>query len=400
MKRLIFMVIPMIAPFSIYPMDKKEKERELVPRSKTLPLRLPSDDPEKDLIDFLEVKDEMVKIKAMISQGNVARTLTPTTQMLVNLDPRLARQSSKDLHQVGCQSSILEGATIFDDAQRELIEIEETANPKAGSLVENANLHEHYVSIEEQQLEALCIFISAYERDCPDTFAYILSALNTIMRLEKKRKQLQGEAYCMLPRLLDFKDRLKFITNSENLRKSQRKSVILPEKVLGYDSTQAHEESNHARLLLSAAKTYHTKIIDNPRFDCTSAEFDQIETLYCEIISKFITAFHKQPNQEEKEQLFAEIQENLNLVHKLKAKRKEKGLAIVNSQDFLTICNFVSYHRKYESPESEKGKVTWARAIKETKDTPATPEICEPQHHENSKGKLQRILDYIRCCKK
>ncbi len=401
MKQLLLIIISALIAFPIHSMDK-EKQRELVPRSITMPLRLPSDDPEKDLIDFLEVKDEMVKIKAIISQANVARTLTSQTQMLINLDPKLARQSSKDLHQLGCQSSILEGATTFDDAQRELIEIEETQNPKAGSLVEDTTLHERYVKIEEQQLEALCIFISAYERDCPDTFAYILSALNSIMRLEKKRKQLQGSSYSMLPRLLDFKDRLTFITNSENIRKSQRQSVMIPSKTLEQDSNQAREDYQRGQLLLSAAKSYHTKIIDNPRCECSANEFDQVETLYCEVITKFIHAFHHQPNHEEKKQLFTEIQEHLNVVHALKAQRNEKGFGLVNSENFLTICQFVKYHTKqYAIDPAQQGKITWSQAIKETRDTPRALANSEPQQLEAPrKTKLQKILNIIACCKK
>lgn len=404
-KKIIFLVMLSSSLNAMEPTKEKDREKKdlpFVPRSQTVPLRLPSDDQEKEILDFLEIKSDMIKIKAMISQRNVARTLTPNTQMLINLDPKLARNSSTDLHQINCQSTLLQGISTFDTAQKELEDfMGQTSNPQMGSLANDTSNHDRYLKIEDQQLEALCIFMSAYEKDCPDTFPYIISALNSIIRLEKKRKELKGNTYIMSPRLLDFKSRLQIIANSEGLRKSQRKSISIPSKVVEHDIAVANEEHDRARKLLQAAKTYHLKIINNSAVEVSSSEYDQVEILYCDVIGKFMSAFHRQPNKHERENLFAEIQQNLNLVHQLKAQRQEKGFGITNSEEFGTICNFVEFHKKeYEIPQGPKAAISLRRALSETKEQPipdaATlsrelPQLNAPLE----KSRLQKFLDCL-----
>ncbi len=169
-------------------------------RSKTVPLRLPSDNADQELARALQLYDDMQLIIPQKDKGKIMRTLTPNTQKLITLDPNLGRTSSENIHQFVCQSSIMDGALKFDAAQQELFELE---SKEPNTLVVDSNNYDRYTDIEDRQLEALCIFVTAYEKGCYDAYSYIASVYGSVMSLEKKRKKIKKDDHQMLPKYHD-----------------------------------------------------------------------------------------------------------------------------------------------------------------------------------------------------
>lgn len=367
-------------------------------RSKTAPLRLPSDDADQEFARALQLYDDMQLIIPQKDKGKIMRTLTPNTQRLITLDPNLGRTTSENIHEFVCQSSIMEGATKFDAAQQELFEME---SKEPNTLVVDTDNYDRYTDIEDRQLEALCIFVTAYEKGCYDAYLYIASVYGSVMSLEKKRKRIKKDDHQMLPKYHDYKfaDRLKKAKETEEARKNNRKSVTMRSKVIEPDTNKAHELYDRAKQALSTADTLRRKVIELPGIYITTLEYQQVEGLYCDGLKKALKSFHLQPETDEKERVFEQIQHYLDIVQNLQKKQTARGIALILTDDYIEICKTVEANREeYGSSPSEKGKVTWTRTLKQAKSSPRP--INEQQQANTSKSKLQRILNCILCCKK
>lgn len=368
-------------------------------RSTTAPLRFPSDNANQEFARALQLYDDMQLIIPQKDKSKIMRTLTPNTQRLITLDPNLGRTTSENIHEFVCQSSIMEGATKFDAAQQELFEME---SKEPNTLVVDNDNYDRYTDIEDRQLEALCIFVTAYEKGCYDAYLYIASVYGSVMSLEKKRKKIKKDDHQMLPKYHDYKfaDRLKQAKETEEARKNNRKSMTIPSKVVEPDPNKAHELYARAQLALATADTLRTKVIEAPGIAITALEYQQVENLYCDGLKKALKSFHKQPDTKEKERVFEEIQHYLEVVQNLQKKQTVQGIALTLTDDYIEICKTVEANRKtYGTSPSEKGKVTWTRTLSDsTKNSPRT--VNEQQPAQASKSKLQRILDCLPCCKK
>ncbi len=175
--------------------------------------------------------------------------------------------------------------------------------------------------------------------------------------------------------------------------------MTIPSKVVELDANKAHNLYDRAKQALATADTLRTKVIEIPGTDITITEYQQVEGLYCDGLKKALKSFHLQPETDEKERVFEEIQHYLEIVQNLQKKQTAQGIALILTDDFIEICKTVEANRKqYGTSPSEKGKVTWTRTLKETKNSPRLAN--EQPEAQAPKSKFQRILDCLSCCKK
>lgn len=387
----LLLIIFLVSITGMYAMD----------RSKTAPLHFPSDEPEKELLQAFQLNDDMQLILAEKSKVKITRVVTPETMKLIRLDPNLGRTVSQNMQQLDCHTRVVEGTKAFDDAQELFLQLEAT---KPNSMADNTHRHDLFIEIEERQLEALCIFVSAYETGCYETYPYIASVHRAIMNLEKQRKLLKKDLHTMLPQYYEkkFLERIKKVNATEQARKNNRKSLSLPHSPVT-DSNKAHELYVRAANTLRIADTLQRRVIDSPDIDITNSEYEQVESLYCTGLRKAIKSFHLQPNRDEKEAVFEEIQGNLKKIQTMQQKIRGACITLQISQEYTEIAQFIDDNRKeYEIHESQKGKVRWEHVLTETKDLPvrasereqAQP-VVAPQ-----RSKLARLLECINCCVK
>lgn len=386
-----------------------ESPPRLVPigRSKTAPihsLQFPTD--ESDFAAARQLNDDMQLLAVQKSKPRIERALTPDTLKLLRLDPNLGHNINENVKRLKCQATILEGIQMFDESQAQYLELEATPS-------QTSNHYEDLTAIEERQLEALCIFVSAHKKGCWEAYPIIASVHRSIMNLESKRKTINPYYTGIHPKYGEkkFLKEIREINSREaEHKKDMRQSLSLaPDSVPAVDSSKSVVDLNNsgelrtqAMTVLQTADTFAKRVIfDPPNMNITHLEYQQAENLYCLGIMAAIRSFHTQPKHEEKQVIFEDIQKTLRKVQHLQRCQREKGFTLEISDEYAAICKFFEDQRtKYEIPEGETVKVSWARTLRETKDTPPhTPHGAPlPRPPAQEKSRLRRFFECVTPC--
>ena len=406
MNKKLPIILCSITILNTYSMDNEPAQLQLMARSKTVPLKLPSD--EEAFAQAKQLNDDMQLLTAWKKKPTIERALTPETLQLLRLDPNLGHNVKDNIKKLNCQATILEGTQLFDESQEAFLQLEATA---PHTIAADTGRYDDLTAIEDRQLEALCIFVNSYNKGCFEAYPLIASVHRSVMNLENKRKFLNKDCGGIHPKYIEkefLKEIKKINIMEEQHKKDIRKSLSLAPNQLPVVSSKSNVDLNNSGELrtqamstLQIADSYTKRVINTPNTDITRIEYQHAEILYCMGIQTAIASFHIQPDTEEKKVLFEDIQINLRKVQELQKLQREKKIDLEISQEYAAICKFFENHRhEYEVPDNQKGKVTWNRSIRETRDTPPPSAERGPRTEPiaPSKSRLQKFLECISPC--